>query len=70
MSRSDFFRHGFGFGSREDEGHVDNGRGDSADAVETDQMIPPDDPERARQLQEAIRREQRLHAELRAAGLL
>jgi len=68
MSRSSLLRHGFGFGAREEEAERPEG---SADATETDFMIPADaDPERARQLQEVIQNERRLHAELRAAGLL
>ncbi|KAJ7498787.1 hypothetical protein FB451DRAFT_1334411 [Mycena latifolia] len=69
MSRSDLFRQGFGFGPRHDE--HDERAEDPADATETDFMIPADaDPERVRQLQEAIQNERRLHEELRAAGLL
>jgi hypothetical protein len=69
MTRSDLFRQGFGFGSREDS-HDERPEA-AADATETDFMIPADaDPERARQMQEAIRNERRLHEELRAAGLL
>ncbi|KAJ6486400.1 hypothetical protein C8R47DRAFT_1128322 [Mycena vitilis] len=66
MTRTDLFRQGFGFGPREDE------RGEiSADSEETEFIIPADvSPERAAQLQEAIRNERRLHAELRAAGLI
>ncbi|KAJ7179013.1 hypothetical protein C8R46DRAFT_1072173 [Mycena filopes] len=65
---SDLFRSGLGFGSRQTDQEVDV---NSADSAETEFMIPADaDPERARQLQEAIRNERRLHAELRAAGLI
>ncbi|KAJ7180231.1 hypothetical protein C8R43DRAFT_972277 [Mycena crocata] len=68
MTRSDLFRQGFGFGPREDEHQRAEA---SVDAPETELMIPADaNPERARQLQEAIRNERRLHEELRAAGLL
>ncbi|KAJ7507946.1 hypothetical protein B0H11DRAFT_1969429 [Mycena galericulata] len=68
MSRSSLLRQGFGFGPREEEVESDE---TSADATETAFIIPADaDPERARQLQEVIQNERRLHAELRAAGLL
>jgi len=68
MSRSSLLRQGFGFGPREEEAEMPEA---SVDAAETDFMIPADaDPEQARQLQEVIENERRLHAELRAAGLL
>ncbi|KAF7355429.1 hypothetical protein MSAN_01459700 [Mycena sanguinolenta] len=67
MTRGDLFRQGFGFGARQD---VEQERTEGS-PEETEFMIPADaDPERARQLQEAIRHERRLHAELRAAGLI
>ncbi|KAJ6628761.1 hypothetical protein B0H10DRAFT_2209220 [Mycena sp. CBHHK59/15] len=69
MTRTDFFRQGLGFGLRDEQNDHADSEG-AADATETDFMIPVDDPERARQLQEAIRNERRLHEELRAAGLL
>ncbi|KAF7301787.1 hypothetical protein MIND_00744400 [Mycena indigotica] len=72
ISQADFFRQGFGFGPRSEERERERAR-DHADgeAEETEFMIPADaDPERAQQLQEAINNERRLHAELRAAGLL
>ncbi|KAJ7094643.1 hypothetical protein B0H15DRAFT_131875 [Mycena belliarum] len=66
MTHSDLFRQGFGFGPRRDEREAA-----SPDATETDYMIPVDaDPEQARQLQQAIENERRLHQELRAAGLI
>ncbi|KAJ7929908.1 hypothetical protein B0H13DRAFT_1962448 [Mycena leptocephala] len=66
MTRSDLFRQGLGFGARQDDTAEA-----SADPTETEFMIPADaDPERARQMQEAIQNERRLHAELRAAGLI
>ncbi|KAJ7368433.1 hypothetical protein DFH08DRAFT_762289 [Mycena albidolilacea] len=66
MTRGDLFRQGLGFGPRHDEQE----QGD-ASPDETEFMIPADtDPERVRQLEEAIRNERRLHAELRAAGLI
>jgi len=70
MSRSSLLRQGFGFGPREEEAERPEA---SVDATETDFVIPADvlaDPERARQLQEVIQNERRLHSELRAAGLL
>ncbi|KAJ7684049.1 hypothetical protein B0H17DRAFT_1204806 [Mycena rosella] len=67
MTRSDLFRQGLGFGSRNDDEHD----GDPVEVLEADYIIPADtDPERVRQLQEAIQNERRLHEELRAAGLL
>lgn len=69
ISRSDILRHGFGFGPRQDDEreHAEV----SPDVEETEFVIPADaDPEQAQQLQEAIQQERRLHAELRAAGLL
>ncbi|KAJ7044471.1 hypothetical protein C8F04DRAFT_989994 [Mycena alexandri] len=66
---SDLFRSGLGLRSRQDD--HERMEAASADPAETEFMIPADaDPERARQLQEAIRNERRLHAELRAAGLI
>ncbi|KAJ7765001.1 hypothetical protein DFH07DRAFT_370765 [Mycena maculata] len=68
MTRSSLLRQGFGFGPREEEADRPEA---SVDATETDFMIPPDtDPERARQLQDVIQNERRLHSELRAAGML
>ncbi|KAF7352676.1 hypothetical protein MVEN_01233400 [Mycena venus] len=66
MTRGDLFRQGFGFGP-----HHDEQERAEASAEETEFMIPADtDPERARQMAEAIQNERRLHAELRAAGLI
>jgi hypothetical protein len=66
MTRGDLFRQGLGFGPRHDEQEQGDALPD-----ETEFMIPADtDPERVRQLEEAIRNERRLHAELRAAGLI
>ncbi|KAJ6598932.1 hypothetical protein DFH09DRAFT_970877 [Mycena vulgaris] len=72
MTRSDLFRRGLGFGPRDEHDEHDDDRAEvSVDATETDLMIPADaDPERVRQLEEALRNERRLHEELRAAGLL
>ncbi|KAJ7638965.1 hypothetical protein FB45DRAFT_417383 [Roridomyces roridus] len=70
MSRSGLLRRGFGFGPREDE---TDRHDEAAEAGETDLMIPADvlaDPERARQYQEVLQNERRLHSELRAAGLI
>ncbi|KAJ7129537.1 hypothetical protein C8R44DRAFT_830012 [Mycena epipterygia] len=69
MTRSDLFRQGFGFGSPPAD--ADEQAEPAADATESEFIIPADaDPERVRQMQEAIRNERRLHEELRAAGLL
>ncbi|KAK7061839.1 hypothetical protein R3P38DRAFT_2596624 [Favolaschia claudopus] len=66
ISQSDFLRQGFGFAPR----HAPEPREDGS-PEESEFMIPEDtDPERARQMQEAIQNERRLHAELRAAGLI
>jgi hypothetical protein len=66
MTRGDLFRTGFGFPRHDTE--PERGEGSPE---ESEFMIPADaDPERAQQLQEAIRNERRLHAELRAAGLI
>lgn len=68
ITRVDLFRQGLGFGPRHDEQEQEQG---DASPDETEFMIPADaDPERVRQLEEAIRNERRLHAELRAAGLI
>jgi len=68
MTRTELFRQGFGFSPRHDE-HEEGET--SVDPEETEFMIPADaDPEQARQMEEAIRNERRLHAELRAAGLI
>jgi len=68
MTRTELFRQGFGFSSR----HEEHEEGEtSVDPEETEFIIPADaDPEQARQMEEAIRNERRLHAELRAAGLI
>lgn len=83
-SRVDLFRQGFGFGprrnpnseerqsgllARAEEGDVREG---DREARETDLMIPVDahDPERSRQIAEALANERRLQADLRNAGLL
>ncbi|KAJ7276525.1 hypothetical protein B0H12DRAFT_1041615 [Mycena haematopus] len=67
ITRGQLFRAGFGLAPRHD---VEQERGE-ASPDETEFMIPADtDPERVRQLQEAIQHERRLHAELRAAGLI
>ncbi|KAJ7228534.1 hypothetical protein GGX14DRAFT_509058 [Mycena pura] len=70
ISRSDILRHGFGFGSGQDD-EREHAEVSTDDVMETEFVIPADaDPEQAQQLQEAIQQERRLHAELRAAGLL
>ena len=83
-SRADLFRRGFGFGprrnpnseeqqsvllARAEEGDVREG---DREALETDLMIPvdPNDPQRSRQIAEALANERRLQADLRSAGLL
>ncbi|KAJ7068396.1 hypothetical protein C8F01DRAFT_1118029 [Mycena amicta] len=71
ISQSDIFRQGFGFGGARVSDDERDGEHHEGNEEETEYMIPADvDPERAQQLQEAIRNERRLHAELRAAGLL
>ncbi|KAF7332038.1 hypothetical protein MKEN_00084200 [Mycena kentingensis (nom. inval.)] len=65
ISQSDFIRQGFGFGRTSEERQRERAE------EEAEYIIPADaSPERVQQLQEAIRNERRLHAELRAAGLL
>jgi hypothetical protein len=76
VTRGDFFRQGFGFGSHirgthdvEAQTRVAN---DIEEPDEHDLMIavPHDDPDRARVLSEALANERRLQQDLRAAGLL
>ncbi|KAF9008944.1 hypothetical protein BDQ17DRAFT_1349254 [Cyathus striatus] len=81
VSRSDFFRQGFGLGRRneanEDEDvrqivRAEEGEASPVDARETDFMISPDtnDPERAHAVQRVLQNERRLQDDLRSAGLL
>jgi len=76
MTRGDFFRQGFGFGSRNNHTEdVEAQRGNTNDIEDPDEHdlmipIPPDDPNRAHALAEALANERRLQQDLRAAGLL
>lgn len=82
-SRVDLFRQGFGLGpsrnrsleeddatrlTRAEEGAERHE--DDEHALETDMMIPADDPHRGRLIAQAVEHDRRLRADLRDAGLL
>nr|GAT59948.1 predicted protein [Mycena chlorophos] len=71
INHADLWRQGFGFGRASEEVEREREPNTEGDTEETEFIIPADaSPERIQQLHEAIRNERRLHAELRAAGLL
>lgn len=79
MSRTELFRQGFGFGTRNREDDevtrevIRAEEGESGhSARETEPMIPldPSDPERSRLIIQAFANEQRLRRDLREAGLI